>query len=336
MTTVTSTAPRTPASAPTRERKPILEGQELVLIGVIAVIWAVLAVVTDTFMTTSNIQTVLWTVAPVAIIGVGMTAVMVTAGIDVSVGSQIAIVMVVVGKLLRDTGIGLLPALGIAVVLGAVLGTINGVIIVYGRIHPMIVTFGMLNVYRFVALQIFGDTQVAGVPGTLGSLGGSKSAITLGIPNAMWLVVALMAVQWTYMRYWARGRHLYAIGGDIGAARLAGIRVNRQLVGVYLLLGALVGVAGIVQIGSGGLIQQNVGIGLELQVIAACVIGGTSVVGGRGTPLGTLFGALLVGTVSSAVTHLGWPNELSNFFVGVFIIVAVGIDLVRQSRRAKL
>lgn len=317
-------------------RKPLIEGQEAVLIAVMVVVWAALAVVTDTFMTSSNIQTVLYTIAPIAIIGVGMTAVMVTAGIDVSVGSQIAIAMVLVGKILRDAEMGWPVAVVVAVVVGSLLGAFNGFLIVVGRIHPMIITFGTLNVYRYISLQIFGDQQVSGVPDDLAFIGGSANAVTFGIPNALLLAATLIIIMWAYMRQWAGGRHLYAIGSDAGAARLAGIRVTRKLIGVYVLLGALVGIAALVQVGSGGLIQQNVGIGLELQVIAACVIGGTSVLGGRGTVFGTLLGALLVGTVSSAVTHLGWSNELTNFFVGVLIIVAVGIDLIRQKRRAKL
>lgn len=317
-------------------RKSLIEGQELILIAVIAIVWLTLSVVTDTFMTSNNIQTVLYSVAPIAIIGIGMTAVMVTAGIDVSVGSQIAIAMVVVGKVLRDADASWFTAAILAVAIGAVLGAINGLLITVGRIHPMIVTFGTLNIYRFVALQIFGDQQVAGVPSDFAGIGGSVNAVTFGIPNALWLAAILMLVMWGYMRFWAGGRHLYAIGGDPAAAHLAGIRVNRKLVGAYVFVGVLVGVAALVQVGSGGLIQQNVGIGLELQVIAACVIGGTSVMGGRGTVLGTLLGALLVGTVSSAVTHLGWPNELTNLFVGSFIVIAVGIDRIRQKRRENL
>ncbi|MCL6424164.1 ABC transporter permease [Brachybacterium sp. JHP9] len=332
----TVTQEKAPRPVPRLRRTPIIEGQEAVLIAVLVIVGVLLAVFTDTFMTSANIQTVLYTVAPIAIIGVGMTAVMVTAGIDVSVGSQMAIAMVVVGKLLRDTDLGWFPALVVAVVVGSILGIINGLLIVVGRIHPMIITFGTLNVYRYVALQIFGDQQVSGVPDDLGFIGGSVQAVTFGIPNALLLAMALMVIMWAYMRQWAGGRHLYAIGGDPGAARLTGIQVNRKLISVYVLIGVLVGIASLVQVGSGGLIQQNVGIGLELQVIAACVIGGTSVLGGRGTVFGTLLGALLVGTVSSAVTHLGWPNELTNLFVGIFIIVAVGIDLVRQKRRTKL
>lgn len=333
-----STALKTPTVEVTARptRRSLIEGQELILIAVIALVWFTLSVITDTFMTSSNIQTVLYSVAPVAIIGIGMTAVMVTAGIDVSVGSQIAIAMVVVGKVLRDAEASWFTAAILAVVIGGILGAINGLLVTVGRIHPMIVTFGTLNVYRFISLQIFGDQQVAGVPGTFADIGGSVNAVTFGVPNALWLAAALTVIMWVYMRFWAGGRHLYAIGGDPAAARLAGIRVNRKLMSVYILVGVLVGIAALIQVGSGGLIQQNVGIGLELQVIAACVIGGTSVMGGRGTVLGTILGALLVGTVSSAVTHLGWPNELTNLFVGSFIVIAVGIDRIRQKRRENL
>jgi ribose/xylose/arabinose/galactoside ABC-type transport system permease subunit len=135
------------------------------------------------------------------------------------------------------------------------------------------------------------------------------------------------------MRYWATGRHWYALGNDPAAARLAGIRVRRRIVTAYALTGLFVGLAGCVLIGSGGLVQQNAGSGLELQVIAAVVIGGTSILGGRGTVLGTLLGALLVGTVTSAITLLGWRSELTELFIGVFILVAVGVDLVRERRR---
>jgi ribose transport system permease protein len=112
--------------------------------------------------------------------------------------------------------------------------------------------------------------------------------------------------------------------------------VTRRLVSVYVITGVLVGLAAVVSIGGGGRIGQAVGTGFELQVIAAVVIGGTSILGGRGTVLGTVLGALLVGTVSAAVTLLGWPSELTALFIGVFILVAVGVDLLRQRRRRSL
>jgi ribose transport system permease protein len=234
----------------------------------------------------------------------------------------------------RDSGLPFLPAVAVAVVVGLVLGAVNGLLVAYGGIHPIIVTFGTLNIYRFVSLQIFGTEQVAGVPATLAPIGGGAEGRLLGVPTAWWLTLVLAAGMWCYMRYWATGRHLYAVGGDAFAARLAGVRVRRRQISAYVLTGACVGLAACVLIGSGGLVQQNVGTGLELRVIAAVVIGGTSIIGGRGTVLGTLLGALLVGTVSSAVTLLSWPTELAQLFIGLFILVAVGVDLLRERRRS--
>jgi ribose transport system permease protein len=329
--TATTTAP---PIARRRPRVRPIEGQELALIGVTGLLWLVLALATDTFLTAGNVQNILFTVAPIALVGIGMTAVIVTAGIDVSVGSQAAVVMVVIALLVRDAGLPFLPALAVAVVTGLVLGAVNGLLVAYGGIHPIIVTFGTLNIYRFVALQIFGNEQVAGVPGAFGPIGGGAEGRLLGVPAAWWLTLVLAAGMWCYMRFWATGRHLYAVGGDAFAARLAGVRVRRRQISAYVLTGACVGLASCVLIGSGGLVQQNVGSGLELRVIAAVVIGGTSIIGGRGTVLGTLLGALLVGTVTSAVTLLTWPTELTQLFIGVFILVAVGVDLLRERRRS--
>ena len=324
MSAVASTA------RPRRVTAKAIEGQELVLLGVLAVLWLVLSFAVDTFFTASTLQDLMAAVAPVAIVGVGMTAIIVTGGIDVSVGSAVAVAMVVVGQLVRDSGLPFLPAVAVAVAVGAALGLVNGVLVAYGRVHPIIVTFATLNLYRWLAFQIFGGEEVNNIPGTLGALGGGAEGRTAGLPNAFLLAVVLAAVMWAYMRYSPTGRHLYAIGNDAHAARLQGVRVTRRLVSVYVITGVLVGLAAVVFIGGGGRIGQAVGTGFELQVIAAVVIGGTSILGGRGTVFGTVLGALLVGTVSAAVTLLGWPSELTALFIGVFILVAVGVDLLRQ------
>lgn len=313
-----------------------VEGQELALVGVIAVLWLVLGLATDTFFSGANLHNILFSMSPVAIIGVGMTAVIVTAGIDVSVGSTLVVVAVVVGKLLRDAQWAAPGALLVALLIGGALGLANGALIAYGRVHPIIITFGTLNLYRFFAYRVFDGEQVDGVPPELAFLGGGEPGTLAGLPTAFLLAVLLAALAWAYMRYVPTGRHLYAIGGNAEGARLAGIGVTRRLVGVYLVTGLLVGLAACVTVGSAGTVQQNFGVGLELQVIAAVVIGGTSILGGRGTVLGTMLGALLVATVTSAVTLLGWRSDLTELFIGVFIVVAVGVDLLRERRRRSL
>lgn len=315
--------------------RPLLEGQEIILIFVIVIIWAAMGVLTPTFLDPASAFDVFYGVAPIAIMALAMTPIMCTAGIDVSVGSMMAVVMVVVGKLLRDLEVNAIVAIAIGILVGAVLGAINASLICFGRIPAMVCTFGTLNIFRYVALQIFGDTQVSGVPSTLGFIGGSINSSLLGLPNAMWLALVLTVLVWFYMRNFATGRHIYAIGNDINAARLAGVKVNKRLFWLYTASGIAAGLAALISIGNGGLIQQNVGVGMEMSVIAACVIGGTSVLGGRGTVAGTLLGAILVGSVQAAAIHLHLPSSLTQLFVGIIIIIAVGVDLYRQARRSR-
>lgn len=318
-----------------RPHRAIVEGQELVLIGVIVALWVTLGFVAPTILEPSSVFAIFYGVAPIAIMGIAMTAIMCTAGIDVSVGSSLAVVMAVVALLLRDLQVGAFVAIAAAIVVGGLLGAVNASLIAFGRVPAMVCTFGTLNVFRFVALQVFGDSQIAGVPDTLGFVGGGVDAAFLGIPNAMWLAVVLAILAWFYMRDFATGRHIYAIGNDAEAARLAGVKVRRRIFWLYVAGGVAVGIAAVVSLGNGGLVQQNVGFGIEMSVIAACVIGGTSVVGGRGTVLGTMLGAILVGTVQAAVIHLHLPNQLTLLFVGVIIIITVGVDLARQARRKR-
>ena len=225
----------------------------------------------------------------------------------------------------------------VSVLVGGVLGLVNGLLIAYGRVHAIIITFGTANVFLFLGLQIFGSSTVNNIPQTFDVFGRGVAGRTFGIPHAFLITVIIAAIAWWYLRHTAGGRHFYAIGGDPHAARLAGVRVQRRILLAYLITGLLVGLASCFVIAQGtSTLDQSVGTGKELAVIAAVVIGGTSIMGGRGSVLGTLLGALLVQTVTSGVTQLGWNSQLSDLFVGIFIIIAVGADLIRErARRAK-
>jgi ribose transport system permease protein len=332
MTTVT----RGPAAAPIAKRilPPPVTGQELVLVGVIAVLWVLLGVFTPSFLSPSSIQPLLVSVAPIALIGVGMTFIIITAGIDVSVGGAIALCAVVTAKLLVNFDVPLIVAVGVSMVLGLVLGLINGTLIAYGRVHAIIITFGTANIFQFFALRVFGSSTVNGIPSTLDIFGRGEAGRTLGVPHSFAITLLVVVVAWWYLRNTAGGRHLFAIGGNANAARLAGVRVQPRVVLAYAVTGALVGLGACFFIASGtSTLDQGVGAGRELAVIAAVVIGGTSILGGRGSVIGTLLGAILVQTVNSGVTQLGWPSQLANLFVGIFIIIAVGTDLLRQRAR---
>ncbi|MDQ1657505.1 MAG: rhamnose transport system permease protein [Cryptosporangiaceae bacterium] len=313
---------------------PPVSGQELVLVGVIAVMWVILAIATPAFATAGSIQPLLVSTAPIALVGVGMTIVIITGGIDVSVGAAIMVCSVITAKALVGHGVSLPVAVLLAVLTGAVLGAVNGILIAYGRVHAIIITFGTANLFLFLGLRIFGSSTVNGIPSTLAFFGRGTQGRTLGIPHAFLLTLAIGALAWWYLRHTAGGRHFYAVGGDANAARLAGVRVQRRVLLAYTVTGVLVGLASCFVIAQGtSTLDQSVGTGKELAVIAAVVIGGTSIMGGRGSVLGTLLGALLVQTVTSGVTQLGWNSQLSDLFVGVFIIVAVGADLLRARAR---
>ncbi|WP_229075566.1 ABC transporter permease [Actinoplanes sp. DH11] len=330
--TITATPPAKIKNLPS----PVT-GQEIVLIGVIAVLWAALAVSTPAFLTAGSLQPLLVATAPVALVGVGMTIVIITGGIDVSVGAAIMVCSVITAKTLVGSDVNLAVAVLISVLAGGALGLINGFLIAYGRVHAIIITFGTANLFMFLGLQIFGSGTVNGIPGTLGFFGRGEAGRTLGIPHAFLITALITAAVWWYLRHTAGGRHFFAIGGDAQAARLAGVRVQRRVLLAYLTTGVLVGLASCFVIAQGtSTLDQSVGSGKELAVIAAVVIGGTSIMGGRGSVLGTFLGALLVQTVASGVTQLGWRSQLSDLFVGIFIIVAVGADLLRaRARRSR-
>ncbi|MBC7723162.1 MAG: ABC transporter permease [Burkholderiaceae bacterium] len=315
---------------------PPVTGQEFVLTGVIVALWVLLGVFTPAFLTPGSIQPLLVSVAPIALIGVGMTFIIITAGIDVSVGGAIMLCAVITAKMMVTANLPLPLAVGLSIAAGLLLGLVNGVLIAYGRVHAIIITFGTANLFQFFALRVFGSETVNGIPGTLDVFGRGEAGRTLGVPHSFAIMIVIAAIAWWYLRHTTGGRHLFAIGGNANAARLAGIRVQPRVMVAYAVTGALVGLAACFFIAAGtSTLDQAVGSGRELAVIAAVVIGGTSILGGRGSVIGTVLGAILVQTVTSGVTQLGWPSQLATLFVGVFIIIAVGTDLLRQRVRAQ-
>lgn len=243
---------------------------------------------------------------------------------------------VITAKALVGVDLPLILAVLLSVSVGLVLGFINGALIAYGRVHAIIITFGTANLFQFIGLRVFGSSTVNGIPGTLDVFGRGEVGRTLGVPHSFAITIVVVAIAWWYLRNTSGGRNLFAIGGNAQAARLAGVKVQPRLVTAYAVTGALVGLAACFFIASGtSTLDQAVGTGRELAVIAAVVIGGTSILGGRGSVVGTLLGAILVQTVTSGVTQLGWPSQLANLFVGIFIIVAVGTDLLRQGAKRR-
>jgi ribose/xylose/arabinose/galactoside ABC-type transport system permease subunit len=281
-----------------------------------------------TFLSRGNLEQIFTNVAVVALVSIGMTLVIVTGGIDVSVGSALALCMFAAGKVIISGG-GLVLAILAALVVGAFVGVLNGTLVAYGRIHPIIVTLGTLNIIRAVHIGVLGKNWL--IPPHIAE--DLALGLFLGIPNAWWLTMIVAALLTAFVIYRPLGRAIYAVGGNAEAARLAGVNVPLVTVSVYVLMGVLVGFAAVIQLGQAGTVQPNAGSGLELQAVAATVIGGTSILGGRGTIVGGLLGALLVEAVHNALITIGTVGLLEGLIVGVLILVAVAADVLQHRRR---
>lgn len=320
-------ARRSRFAAPAIDWRALLLRRETSVLTLTVVGSLIFSLVYPSFLSLGNIQSILSNVAVVAIISIGMTMVIVTGGIDVSVGSMLALCMLMSANAIVAGGnliVALLAGLGV----GLLVGLVNGAIVAYGRIHPIIVTLGTLNIIRAIHIQILGPKWITPAPVAhdlaLGTWFG------LAIP---WWITVLLGIVFTWFLLWRPlGRHIYALGGNSEAVRLAGVNPRHVTIFVYAMIGLLVGLAAVIQLGQSGTVQPNAGTGLELQVIAATVIGGTSILGGRGTVVGSILGALLVETVHNALITIGTIALLEGLIVGILILLAVGLDVLQNRR----
>ncbi|GAA2149856.1 ABC transporter permease [Glycomyces algeriensis] len=302
---------------------------------VLVVAVAVFGGLNERFLEPSNLSLVSQQVAVVGTLALAQTLIILTAGIDLSVGAVMVLGSMVVAQTTVQNGvpapIGL--ALGLAVGLGA--GALNGFLVTRLKLPPFIVTLGSLNVFLALTLLYSGGATVRGgdmpalltLTGETFTVGGVN--VTIGVVMMLVLYVALALI----LQGTAWGRHVYAAGDDPEAARLAGIRVQRVLASVYLAAGAILAVAAWIQIGRSNAASPNTGVDLNLDSITAVVIGGTSLFGGRGTVWGTLLGALIVGVFRNGLSLVGVDVLWQTFAVGVLIIAAVSIDQwIRKAR----
>jgi ribose transport system permease protein len=291
----------------------------------------------DVFATQQNLFNVTRNFAFVAIIAVGMTAVIVTGGIDLSVGAVLVLSGMVIGMAMND---GMSIWLAVPLALGAALlvGAINGVLIAYVGVPSFVVTLGMLSIARSLAMVLsenrmvyeFGSDQ----PKLLWLGGGSidlwlPGVDTVQIPNPVIILIAMTAFTAFAFRWVRWGRYLFAIGGNEKAATATGVPVKRVKVSVYMFCSLCAGIAGILEVGWLGTITTSLGQGMELSVIAASVIGGANLSGGVGTAFGAVVGAALIEVIRNSLILLGISTFWQGTFVGTFIIVAVLFDRLR-------
>lgn len=289
----------------------------------------VIAVLTPKFLSTGNLGSVARQTAVITIMAMGMTMVMVSGGIDLSVGSIMALAGVA-GAFALASGAPTMVGIAAAIAAGAVCGLANGAAITTLRIPPFIVTLGAMGIYRGIALLVTDGKAVVGLPTKFGYLAEGNLLGLIPVPLLIVVAVAL-AIHFLLSRT-RLGRYCYAIGSNVEAARYAGVRVARYQIIFYLILGALAGLAGAIEAARLVTGQPTAGEGYELRVIAAVVIGGGSLSGGQGTVVGTIIGALIMGVLANGANLLGIPSFTQQIIIGAIIILAVTFDEFQRRR----
>jgi ribose transport system permease protein len=306
-----------------------------------ALAFIILSFASDVFATQQNLFNVTRNFAFVGIIAVGMTAVIITGGIDLSVGSVLVLTGMVVGMSM-NVGMPFWIAAPLALGTGLLVGALNGIMIAYIGMPPFVVTLGMLSIARSLAMVLsnnrmvyeFGPDQA-----TLTTLGGGFITVDLPfldaiqVPNPVIFLAALALFAGFAFRWTRWGSHIFAIGGNEEAANLTGISVRATKVSVYMFCSLCAGIAGILEVGWLGTITTSLGQGMELTVIAAAVIGGANLMGGIGTAFGAVVGAALIEVIRNSLILLGISTFWQGTFVGSFIVIAVLFDRLRVRRQ---
>ncbi|MFA7461136.1 MAG: ribose ABC transporter permease [Trueperaceae bacterium] len=289
----------------------------------------VLATISDRFLTTSNIINVLRQISVNAIIAFGMTVVIIGAGIDLSVGSLLALVGVIAAILVTTTGIPVWLVLILAVAIGTALGAINGAFVGYAGVAPFIVTLAGLTIFRGATLVATDGRPVSGLPPVFTTIG---YGTFLGVPLPIWIMLGVLLLTYVLLRHTALGRAVYAVGGNPEAARLSGIPVRKVLTFTYAFSGFAVAIAAIVLTGRLNSAQPTAGAAFELDAIAAVVVGGTSLAGGRGGVWGTLVGALIIGVINNGMNLMNVSSFYQQIVKGGVILAALLIDRALSRR----
>lgn len=300
-------------------------GQEVSIAIALALLCGLLVLVAPAFFSRENLADLLLANLPVLIIGIGMTLVILTGEIDVSVGSLFAICGVAMGVAVK-AGWPLWTAVLAAMAVGAALGAVNGVLTAYIKIPSIVVTLATMVAWRSGLRWATQGEWIAGLPASFQWFGWPQTVFRLAVLAITLALVALTA--WVLWR-WRAGRALYATGSNREAARVAGLNTAGIIAAVFVLIGALTGLAAALDAARFNQIPSNGGVGLELTVIAAVVVGGTSITGGRGSIAGTVLGVALLGVISPALIFLGVSGYWGEAVQGAIILIAIGVEAVR-------
>lgn len=313
--------------------KRLLRARETGIALVVIAMITFLSLRTDTFFTASNLAVVARQISLSAIIAMGMTLVILTGGIDLSVGSVVAITSVIVGLVMVRMNMPIWVAIIAGITVGVVVGLLNGIMIVRTKVPPFIITLGMMGLARGAALVITKGSSISGFPPSYLDIG--QGFIFNLIPIPVVIAVVLAIIVHIILSRTAFGRRIYLLGSNEEAALLSGININSMKVAIFTICSALAAVEAVIETSRMATGQPASGSGYELTAIGAVIIGGASMLGGEGTILGTMLGAILLGLITNGLILMGISSYWQQVFSGTIIILAVALDTWRRSQKSK-
>jgi ribose transport system permease protein len=300
----------------------------------VIVLFALMPEVRERFLRGDNFKSVATQSVIVALGALGMTLIIISGGIDLSAASNLALASVITAYAING-GVPPLVALFLGVLTGGAVGFFNGTLVTRLRLVPFIVTLGMMGIARGVAKWIAGNQKIDAPMTWVNELmARSPRPAWLLMSAGVWIVIVLAVVMAVVLRYTVFGRHVFAIGSNESTARLCGIRTARAKILIYTLAGLFCGLSGVMEFSRLTVGDPTVAVGLELDIIAAVVIGGGSLSGGEGSILGSMIGVLIMSFLRNGCTMMGWPNYIQEIIIGAIIVVAVTLDRMRHRREA--
>ena len=312
--------------------KKITSSREASLVIVLVVLLIVVSVINPSFMTVNNIMEILKNNAVTLILALGMLCVLLVGGIDISIASTLAFAGMSSGLLIKYgylSGPLMTPlAFLIAIAIGVACGVIVGVIVGYGKVPPIIATMGGMYIFRAMAYLV-GNSQWAGAD-ALGDFQNFALGKFLGLNNCIWVVILCYVIFFVVLKWTKFGRNIYAVGSNAEAAQISGINVAKVKVEVYAIMGLLSGLCGALATTIYASAQPNMQTGKEMDVIAACVIGGVSMSGGRGSVIGALLGAVILAVIGKALPLVGIDAIAQNTVKGILIVAVIILNVITQ------
>jgi ribose transport system permease protein len=298
----------------------------------VLVIFASMPEIQDRFLRLANLKSVAAQSVIVALGALGMTLIIISGGIDLSAASNLALASVTTAYAI-NVGVSLPLAILIGILTGCLVGFVNGLLITTLRLVPFIVTLGMLGIARGIAKWIAKNQKIDAPLSWINDLMSTTPHPSwLFLAPGVWVFIVLAVLTAVALRYTVFGRHVFAIGSNEATARLCGIRIKRTKIVIYSLAGMFCGLSGVMQFSRLTVGDPTVAIGLELDIIAAVVIGGGSLSGGSGSVLGSMIGVFIMAFLRNGSNMMGWPNYIQEIIIGAIIIIAVALDKIRHRK----